>query len=147
LDDGYEARLLTMEQIKESLPAFAQLFSEVQRLYPDAPKKLQFNEVLRRILDRWVSDLIQNTKSQIEALSGPCGSGRPRPERTLADIRLWPKRLVCLSPKIEAERRQTKQFLYENLYYSPVLEPEKRDAERIINELFDLWMAHPEKLP
>jgi dGTPase len=52
-----------------------------------------------------------------------------------------------LSPEIEQERRQTKQFLYRNLYFSPALEPEKDDAERIIAELFALWMKEPEKLP
>src|SRR5258708_4538194 len=42
LDDGYEARLLTLEQIIEGVPLFARLFGKVQSLYPEAPKKLQF---------------------------------------------------------------------------------------------------------
>ncbi|HSK44107.1 MAG TPA: deoxyguanosinetriphosphate triphosphohydrolase, partial [Candidatus Binatia bacterium] len=45
LDDGYEARLLSLEQINEGVSVFARFFPEVERLYPDAPKKLQFNEV------------------------------------------------------------------------------------------------------
>jgi len=139
LDDGYEARLLTLEQIKEDVPVFARLFDEVEKLYPAAPKKLQFNEVLRRILDRWVSDLIESTQTEIDTAA--------RGEITLEDIRACPKRLVRLSPQVEAERAETKEFLYRNLYYSPVLEPEKEDAERIITELFDLWMKAPEKLP
>lgn len=151
LDDGYEARLLTSEQIKHHLPIFAQFFSEVERLYPEAPKKLQFNEVLRRILDRWVSDLIRNTQKQIEALakneSGKTGRPRPGTNILLDDIRAHPQRLVGLSPEIESERSRTKEFLYANLYYSPVLEPEKKDAERVIAELFELWMKNPEKLP
>src|ERR1700719_3346677 len=77
LDDGYEARLLTLEQIKENVPVFARFFGEVEKLYPAAPKKLQFNEVLRRILDRWVSDLIQNTRAQIDLLA----DSDPRSER------------------------------------------------------------------
>src|SRR5947209_9071781 len=52
LDDGYEAHLLTLEQITENVPVFARFFAEIEKLYPSAPKKLQFNEVLRRILDR-----------------------------------------------------------------------------------------------
>src|SRR5215472_5516657 len=63
LDDGYEARLLTLDEIKEGVPLFARLFEEAARLYPTALIKLQFNEVLRRILDRWVTDLIENTRS------------------------------------------------------------------------------------
>jgi dGTPase len=137
LDDGFEARLLNLKQIKENVPLFERISREVEQLYPEAPKKLQFNEVLRRILDRWVGDLIRNTKVEVEKLAAP----------TLDGVRKFPKRLVTLSPDAEAERSQTKEFLYRNLYYSPTLQPEKEDAERIITELFNLWMTHPEKLP
>jgi dGTPase len=137
LDDGCEAHLLTLGQIVEGVPLFTRLFDQVNKVYPDAPKKLQFNEVVRRMLDRWVGDLIENTREQVQA-SGV---------RSLADIRACPHRLAGLSPAIEAERRQTKQFLHDNLYFSPALEPEKEAAERIITDLFELWMAHPEKLP
>src|SRR5205814_4238365 len=75
LDDGFEARLLTLEQIKEADPVFATLSYEVEKLYPRAPKKLQFNEVLRRILDRWVGDLIRNTHRLIEELAAERSSG------------------------------------------------------------------------
>ena len=165
LDDGYEARLLTLAQINEGVPVFAQFFSEVEQLYPQAPKKLQFNEVLRRILNRWVGDLIRNTQAEIDCLPvvGRVSrtflsdrTGAPVPADfarsgnnlvTLDDIRTCPRRLAGLSPHIEAERRQAKEFLYQNLYYCPTLQPEKQDAERIITELFDLWMKQPEKLP
>jgi dGTPase len=145
LDDGYEARLLTLEQLKENVPVFTRLFGEVEELYPAAPKKLQFNEVLRRILDRWASDLIEHTRAQLEALRTAAG-GSP-PTITLAEIRACPKRLVGVSAEIQAERRDIKDFLYRNLYYSPSLQPEKDDAERIIWELFELWMNDPDKLP
>ena len=137
LDDGYEARLLTLEQIIEAVPLFAKLFGEVAQVYPEAPKKLQFNEVLRRMLDRWVGDLIENTRRQVGKLAAT----------DLDDIRACPHRLAGLSPEIEAERRQTKEFLHQNLYFSAALEPEKEASERIITDLFDLWMSHPEKLP
>jgi dGTPase len=138
LDDGYEARLLTFEQIKQSVPIFARFLVEVEKLYPDAPEKLQFNEVIRRMLDFWVSDLIQNTQSQVDAIAIS-----PK----LDAVRAHQSRLVALSPRAEAERRQTKDFLLENLYFCAALEPEKEAAERIISDLFELWMKHPVKLP
>ena len=180
LDDGYEAKLISLEEIREGIPVFAGYFAEAERQYPDAPKKLQFNEALRRVLDRWVGDLIQNTQAEIEALADPAsrirGHARPgspeadlwssgyparmadksvRPTQkapkqktlTLDDIRSCPLRLVCLSSQAEAERRQTKEFLHEHVYFSSALEPEKEDAERIVTDLFVLWMNHPEKLP
>jgi dGTPase len=137
LDDGYESHLLDLEQVREGLPVFAGFLREAEERYPEAAEKLQFNEALRHILDRWAGDLIENTRKQIEAAG----------LASLDDVRACPKRLAALSPEIEQERRHTKQFLYRNLYFSPALEPEKDDAERIIAELFDLWMKHPEKLP
>jgi dGTPase len=143
LDDGYEAHLLTLEQIKVGVPLFARLFGEIERAYPDAPKKLQFNEVLRRMLDRWVGDLIENTRAAVEKLAAARGGACT----TLNDIRGCPHRLAGLSQEIEAERRETKDFLHQNLYFSQALEPEKEAAERIISDLFELWTTHPEKLP
>ncbi len=159
LDDGYEARLLTLDQIKEHLPHFARLFEQVKKLYPGAPEKLQFNEVLRRILDRWVGDLIHNTKQEIKKLeaqkSGSSGRSLPggtgadahRNAISLEDIRALPERIVGLSPEVETERKLTKEFLYEHLYYTAGLQPEKEDAERIVTELFHLWTSRPDKLP
>jgi dGTPase len=143
LDDGYEAHLLTLEQIIEDVPLFARLFGEIELAYPDAPKKLKFNEVLRRMLDRWIGDLIESTRLEVEKL----GSASEGARATIDDIRRCPHRLAGLSREIEAERRQTKDFLHRNLYFSPALEPEKEAAERIVGDLFELWMTHPEKLP
>src|SRR5213078_983825 len=39
LDDGYEAHLVTLEQINEGVPVFARFFGEVRKLYPDAAPK------------------------------------------------------------------------------------------------------------
>ena len=137
LDDVYEARLLKLDQIRQELPVFAGFLREAEERYPEAAEKLQFNEALRRMLDRWVGDLILNTQQQIDHAGLP----------SVEDVRAHRTRLAGLSPEIEAERRHTKEFLYRNLYFSPALEPEKDDAERIISELFNLWMRQPGKLP
>ena len=137
LDDGYEARLLSLGQIREGLPVFAGFLAEAGEKYPKAAERLQFNEALRRKLDRWVGDLIRNTQERIRSTG----------LSSVEDVRGCETRLAGLSPAIEAERRQTKEFLYRNLYFSPALEPEKDDAERIISELFSLWMKEPGKLP
>ena len=137
LDDGYEAHLLSLDEIREGVPAFERFFREVQQIYPDAPDKLKFNEALRRVLNRFVDDLIRNTQKRVEAAG----------IRTLEDVRNHPERLAAFSPTVESERKQSKNFLYENLYFSPALAEEKDDAERVVTELFAFWMAHPESLP
>jgi dGTPase len=137
LDDGYEAHLLSLEEIREGIPAFERFYHEVEQIYPDAPDKLKFNEALKRILNRFVGDLITNTLTRLQQAK----------IQTLDDVRSHPERLAAFSPAVESERKQSKNFLYENLYYSPSLAGEKEDAERVVGELFTFWMDHPEALP
>jgi dGTPase len=137
LDDGYESRLLSLEQIREGVPVFERFFPEVQKMYPDASEKLQFNEALKRMLDRLVTDLIETTQSRIESEG----------IRTLGDVRNRPVRLGAFSHEVDAERKRTKDFLYETLYFSPALAGEKEEAERVISDLFAYWMKIPSALP
>jgi len=137
LDDGYEARLLTVEQIADSVGLFESHYSEAKSRYPNAAEKLVFNEALKGIFDLFVGDLITNTGHRVKA-SGV---------HSLEDVRRYGERLAAFSPPVEEERRRLKEFLYENLYYSPALASEKEDAERITGELFAHWMEEPDDLP
>jgi len=137
LDDGYEAHLLTLGEIRQGVPIFERFYGEVETIYPLAMEKLKFNEALKKMLDRLVGDLIQNTGAQI----------RQAGIETLEDVRTHPGRLVRLSVEVEEERRQAKEFLYRTMYNSVTLAPEKIEAERVISELFEFWMAKPENLP
>jgi dGTPase len=137
LDDGYEAHLLSLEEIREGIPAFERFYREVEQIYPTAPDKLKFNETLKRVLNRFVGDLITNTRTRLQQAK----------IQTLDDVRNHSERLAAFSPTVEAERKQSKDFLYENLYFSSALAGEKDDAERVVGELFTFWMDHPEALP
>src|SRR5215469_6009241 len=137
LDDGYEAHLLTLDEIREGVPVFAHFFDEVEKLYPAAADKLKFNETIKRVLDRMVGDLIENTQARIEAAN----------IRSLENVRHHGERLAALSPEVEDERKTTKQFLYDNLYFSPSLTEEKDDAEIVVSTLFEQWMEKPSTLP
>ena len=137
LDDGYEAHLLTLDEILPGVPIFEKFYREVETIYPEAIEKLKFNEALKKMLDRFVGDLIRNTETEIKRAG----------IETLQDVRAYPDRLVRLSDEVEEERRQAKEFLYSTMYNNVTLAPEKIDAEKVISELFDFWMAKPENLP
>src|SRR5246127_2971480 len=102
LDDGYEAHLLSLEEIREGVPVFERFYREVEPIYPDAPDKLKFNEALKRVLNRLVDDLITNTQARLKQAG----------VRTLDDVRNHSERLAAFSPAVEAERKQNKDFLY-----------------------------------
>jgi len=137
LDDGFEAHMFSLEDIREGVPVFEHFYREVEALYPDTGDKLLFNETVKRMLDRLVGDLIQNTQSRL----------RTESIRTLQDVRSHGQRLVAFSSEVDEERRANKEFLYRNLYFSPTLSDEKVDAGVIVNSLFAYWMRTPEALP
>ncbi len=137
LDDGLEANILTLADIRKGVPIFARFYHEVEKLYPNAIDKLKFNEALKRMLDRLAGDLIATTRQRV------LDSGA----KSVDDIRSAPHRLAAFSESAEAERRECKQFLYDHLYYSADLRRDKQQMENIISQLFSFWMEHPQKLP
>jgi len=137
LDDGFESKLLQLSQIRERVEVFQRYYVEAEARYPEAPEKLKFNEALKRVLNRFVSDLIANTRRRVQVAG----------IRSLDELRRHPQRLAGFSPEVEAERLQAKAFLYEALYNCKTLEPEKRQAEKVITDVFNLLMADPQSLP
>jgi len=137
LDDGVEARILTREQVRGGVPLFARLYAEVERLYPTATEKLKFNETLKRVLDRLVSDLIVNGRKLIGEAA----------VQSVDDVRKCARRLFAFSLEVDEERRQIKDFLYQNVYYNPVLQGDKKQAEQVIAEMFAFFIKTPQQLP
>jgi dGTPase len=137
LDDGYEAKLLRLPQIRQRVRVFERYYVEAEANYPDATDKLKFNEALKRVLNRFVTDLIENTRQRVQQ----AGVG------SLDELRRYPERLAGFSAEVEEERREAKSFLYEALYNIKSLQPEKRLAEKVVSEVFTYLIAHPEALP
>ena len=137
LDDGFEAKLFDLESLRGELPLFAELYAWVAGRYPDAPPKLQFNETQKRVLDRLVTDLLENSLAQIEQTG----------VASVEQVRRHPRRLIGFSPEAASQNRLLRQYLTRNLYFSPALIPEKEQGTQVIESLFHFYLAHPDKLP
>jgi dGTPase len=137
LDDGFEAKLLKLADIRKNVRAFERFYVAMEQKYRDAPDKLKFNEALKRMLNRFVTDLIENTRARVARAD----------ITSLDDVRRCPERLVAFSPEVEQERREAKAYLYKSLYESKPLLPEKIKAEKVVTETFDFLVAHPQALP
>ena len=137
LDDGAEARILSVEEIREAVPLFEMFHRQAEVRRPDALPKLKFNEAVRNVLNLLVTDLIENTVARVRAAG----------IQDVEGVRRHPERLVAFSPEVEEQRDQLRRFLYERLYLSPDLKPEKDTAERTVRELFEYWTGRPQALP
>lgn len=137
LDDGREAKLLDTAMICAAVPAFAEFYEEVDRRHPRGPEKLKFNEALKRLLDRMVTDLIENTREEAAA-SGVIG---------VEEIRRWPRRLAGFSPRLAAENASLRKFLAERLYSHPAIVTDRERSVEALGQLFEFYVGHPEAMP
>ena len=137
LDDGMEAEILDLEDIRRQVRLFEQFFVPMAAEYPNAPAKLVFNEALKRVLNALVNDLIAETARRVSAAG----------TTTLEDIRNAPQRLAGFSPEMEELRLEAKRYLYANLYHCEELARDHEEAARVIAELFEAWTVNPSLLP
>ena len=137
LDDGFEARLLDIEMVRDELPFFADIYDEVDRYHPDGRVKLKIDETIKRLLDYLATDLIERTRRQVSA------SGAKDTE----DIRRLPKRLAGFSPQVAKSNNEVKRFLYRRLYDHPTIVEERDRSVNALEQLFRYYLAHPEAMP
>jgi dGTPase len=137
LDDGFSAGLFKTEEVCQWVPEFGRRLEEVESQFPGASEREQFQEVLRGLVDWLVSGLVEGTIEAAEAASAA----------SVDDVRACPRRLVCFTPPAKSTNRALKQFLHHSVYFSGPMVEERRRTAAQIGELFEFWVAHPEKLP
>jgi dGTPase len=137
LDDGLDSAILTLDQVRESVPLFRGFHDVVLERYPSASPKLTASEALKRVLNALVTDLMKEVRTRVNTLG----------ITTLAQVRETPQRIAALSPAMEAARAEAKAFLYANLYNSPGMEEAHRHASEVVEGLFVAFMADPGLLP
>jgi len=137
LDDGLDSGILTLGQVREGVALFRGFHDAVLAEYPAAASKLTVNEALKRILNAWATDLMEEMRRGVEAMGAS----------TLAEIRQAPRRLAALSPRMEAARAAVKEFLFANLYNSPGMEEAHAHAGKVVEGLFAVLCADPGLLP
>jgi dGTPase len=137
LDDGLDSGILALDQVRDCLPLFRRFDDLTLDRYPAARPKIRINEALRRILNAFVTDLMNEVRTRVAALGAT----------TLDDIRRAPNRLVSLSSPLESERATAKAFLYANFYNSPGMEEAHRHAAEVVESLFTALMDYPTLLP
>ena len=137
LDDAREAELLDLDMLCWEVPLFADAFERVHGEHGAAPEKLKFNEALKNVLDELATDLIETTRTRIQA------AGVERVE----DVRRYPKRLAGFSGEVAARNAELKQFLFAHIYEQPEVTEDRDRSVRCLAELFRFYTETPGSMP
>jgi dGTPase len=135
VDDGLRSGLVTLEQL-ETVPLVAAQLNEVRRAYPDLSERRVVHETVRRMINTLVTDLLRQSEANIAAQG----------LATLDDVRNAPA-LIAYSPEINEMQRALKNFLRIHLYRHYRVLRMSAKAQRIISDLFGIFMEDSRLLP
>jgi dGTPase len=136
VDDGIRAGLITVDQLL-AVPLFRQFHAEVQAKYPSLAGRRQVYEILRRMINHLVTDLIDSSAARLDA-SGV---------RSIAEVRAQPGPLIGFSDRTRDANLALKAFLREYVYKHYKVRRMTAKAQRVIRELFEAFFNDPALMP
>ena len=136
LDDGMRGGLLKREQLLE-VRLFRDAYEDAAGRHPQAGGEILASEAIRAMIDRVVSDLIENTLSNLQ---------RAKPDDADA-VRALPAPLVGLSDSVKRRHREVTRFLSERLYHHPRMQEVYAKGVEVVESLFQHYRRHPQELP
>jgi dGTPase len=136
IDDGLRAGLFGLEDLRV-LPFLAGLLDEIEALHPGLEVHRATNELVRRVITRFVEDVIAESQARLAALA-PADADAVR--RASAPV-------VAFSPEIATADRQIKAFLYPNMYRHPRVGTIRAKAAQVVRDLFGRFWAAPASMP
>jgi len=130
VDDGIRAGLVTVDQLLE-VPLFAGFHREVAAKYPGLGERRLVFEILRRMINELVSDLIDSSAARLRT-SGVVSA---------AEVRLQPAPLIGFSEATRELNRELKTFLREHVYKHYKVRRMTSKARRVVTALFDAFIG------
>ena len=55
--------------------------------------------------------------------------------------------VICLSEKVDRALHDLRRFMFENVYFNPVVKGEESKAKDMLKRLYEYYYSHPEALP
>ncbi len=136
VDDGLRSGLISIEQL-QSIELFRGHFEEVNSRFGDLSDKRKAQEVIRRIINQLVTDLIQTTLDNIQT----------NKIQSLEDVRASKAPLIAFSPEFKAQMVELKTFLHASLYQHEQVNKMSDNAKEVISHLFTSFFTNPKLLP
>ena len=136
VDDGLRAGLITVEELR-ALAVFRRQYDIVTAKYPDLGGRRLVHEVVRRMIDWLVNDLVDASRRSI-AEAAPAD---------VEDVRARAAPLLRFGDEVAAEHLELKRYLRQHLYRHYRVLRMTTKAGRVVRELFDAMQGDPDLMP
>jgi dGTPase len=136
IDDGLSAELFALDDLGE-VPLAAALIGEIRRMHPRLDTSRTVHELVRRVITRMIEDVIAETGARLAALA----------PRSAADVRNAEGQVGSFSAAMVEADRAIKGFLNPRMYRHPRVMGIMTDAEGVVCDLFNRYVASPDEMP
>jgi len=135
VDDGLRSGLISLEQLRE-IKLFNDQYEEVRALYKDLTGRRLIHEIIRRMINRQIVDLVETSRDNLESLS----------PQSIDQVRQHGSVLISFSEQMKATNLELKQFLRNQLYSHYRVHRMTTKAQHIIQSLFEAFFDDPRLL-
>jgi dGTPase len=136
VDDGIRAGMIEIPELLE-IRLFRRQYDLVANKYPNLGERRLVHEIIRRMINYILTDLITTTQANID-------SAQPR---SIDDVRQQPTPLAALSETGRKEHTELMTFLRDRLYRHYKVARMTSKARRVMRELFEAFFNDINLLP
>ncbi|MFN5451077.1 deoxyguanosinetriphosphate triphosphohydrolase [Bradyrhizobium sp.] len=136
IDDGLRAGLFTVDDLRE-VPLLEAMIGDIDRHYPGLVDLRRGAELVRELISYLIAAVAAESQRRIE---------RAQP-MSPHDVRRHAGPLVAFPADVAEHEATIKRFLWQRMYRHERVMRVRRDAERIVADLFGRYQADPASLP
>jgi len=135
LDDGLRSGMITAAML-DGITLWEIVLENVG-LRNTQVDELNRHRIIRRLIGLEISDMVKTTDQQL----------RESGAQSVEDLQRLDFNVACFSEDMHRRNRKLKDFLYANLYRNPRVIRMQMKAERVINDIFQVYQREPAMLP
>ena len=136
VEDGIRAGLVSVDQLR-SVDLFRRYHTEVAATHPGLAGRRLVYEVLRRMINHLVTDLIDSSAGRL----------REAAIASVQQVRSHPGDLIGFSDATRESNQELKSFLRDHVYKHYKVQRMTSKARRVVRELFDAFFNDPGLMP
>lgn len=136
VDDGLRSGLISIDQLRDCEIIDEHYLYVIER-WPDIAGRQLSNELIRRMINNLVTDLIETSKARIQSIG----------IKSIDDVRNSKEIVIKLGEDTHRKHIQLKRFLGKNLYNHNKVRKMAEKSRHIVIELFNIFIHDPSLLP
>jgi dGTPase len=136
LDDGLDSGLLLEKELAANVRVWAHAARLVKKEFGDLPDESRRYFIIRTIIDMQIRDVVEISERLIQNAG----------VQSADDVRLNSRALIAYSPERRGLNLELRKYLYQNLYFNPVVHQPNLRAVKMLKQLFNYYLVHPKEM-